>query len=136
MTDALKRSASQRVKEIFANNTLAVPDESAIRKNTESVGKFMSDELFALFDKKIGFNQETDDADNWPAKLNCLDVVATQIKLKHPGLWEKKIGEKQFVKMEIQNSLIRHFQLRRSSLRDDLKLKPKLKGTVHTKGGN
>ena len=115
---------------MFRLNTYAVPDESAIAKNKQSMKDFIAREVFEKeFPEHIGYSAETDDLDIWPQEPTLKQIVK-KIKLKSPKLVMKKIGENKFENLDIVHALLRRFGDERRKKREELQLPAKLKGII------
>ena len=119
-------NAKPIIKEIFQKGTLATPDETAIEKNTTILKMWICQKVFNEFEEKIGFSQETDDADLWPA-LTVLNIITKKIELMSPGLTQRKVGDK-IMPLPIKKALERRFGEERTKKREEFKCSPKNKG--------
>ena len=126
--------ARPNIRQIHFKQTMATPDESRVKKNTDDFKNFYTDLVFEeMFARYFGFSAETDALDLWPQKLNCLDIVIKKIGRKWPRLVWKIVnidGQEVQEPMPIQYSLLRRFGDERTKIRQLLNLPPKLKGTL------
>ena len=108
---------------------MAIPDESAIPRNTLTLKTWIVQKVFEeQFGEKIGFSQETDSADLWPAK-SVVNIIIKKMELLSPGLTQERNGDK-IVPRPIQEAIKRRFDEERNKKRDELRLLPKFKGMV------
>ena len=113
--------------QIFEFGTLDIPDESARSKNTTMLKDWIVERVFEdEFGEKIGFCQETDESDLWPAK-SVLSIIIKKMEFLSPGLTQRKVGDR-FEPMPIVEALNRRFAEVRKKKRNELKLPTKNKG--------
>ena len=121
--------ARPAIRQIFESGTLDVPDDSARFRNTSMLKNWIADRVFDdEFGAKIGFSEETDSHDLWPAK-SVLNIIIKKIELFSPGLTQKKVGDK-IEALPIQEALARQFAEARKKKRNELKLPTKITGTT------
>ena len=79
-----------KLRRIFTEQNLAIPDESAVSKNSGLVRDFFVEHVFdELFERYFGFSAETDDI--WPQKHNAIDNIVQQAGRKWPRLFWKVV---------------------------------------------